>query len=385
MNQTDLDVLIVCIYEVLYQLKFKIGSYSFPISSKPKTSFSFTSYSEDMITPQLNDELCKEADFMCVLPGISMEVSEQGRSGFVSYDISPYFVQIRIDSTVSDRSDVKRLTNASGKAYEIPKTSNESPYKPKRLDLSDPHQHRHDPKPQRSLQFESEDAAHSEELSQHHPERPEMRAEDPLSPKFYKTNSQKQKPTREYLDESREDFEEHRKLLRDADALINSSTDYQLQTKESNQHNKHRPAHDYREVYEPQIEHIRAPTPKSLDKYPRDAGRPAATIETSKEPSGNPQPRLAQRTNHSRKFEERFGEKSPYLKVQPDYKNPGRRSPQPPSSIEDWKENSQMTTKKKPEKRIDLAASRPQESAQRDSSKPQQLASRIREINTITN
>lgn len=78
-----------------------------------------------------------------------------------------------------------------------------------------------------------------------------------------------------------------------------------------------------------------------------------AFSESVDEPwSKTKQPPNSHANNRSRKFEERFREKSPYLKVQPDYKNPGGSSAMKATGhAPEWKENTRVTTKKKSEKR----------------------------------
>lgn len=355
-NPTDLDVLIICIYEVLYQLKFKIGCYTFPISQKPKTSFCFTSYADDMIVPQLGEEVNPEADFMNVLPAICMELRDEAKTGFAAYSISPYFIQIRIDSTLSDRSDVKRLASASAKTEERrTRISNESPYIPRKLQLGEPQVYRHEPKPQRTHQPANEYASDSEESQKQLETGTEIAADSPFSPKFYKPDSNLKVAARNSLDQSGIDYEEHKKLLRDADALINSSADYQPPWKEHEPSNQSRPSHQYRQ---PQQHDADLPRGLRLISHEQQLQQRSRATEHSEDSDErlpmSKQPSNVQRKNGSRKFEERFGEKSPYLKVQPDYKNPGGSSGLKPggrSQGEVSKENLQVTTKKKADKR----------------------------------
>ena len=306
-----------------------------------------------MIVPLLGEAVSVEADFMNVLPGISLDVRNGDNLSFTTYHINPYFIQIRIDSTLAERSDMKRTASSTAKARNQPENLKEPQYRHTGLESGNPQNFRVDPKPQRRQQYESEVLSDSNEFQSQHMRISGERNEKPPSPSFFRDESPHRKATRPLPDQTRLDIEEHQRLLRDADALINSSADYLPERKEYEPHQRKRPLQEHLPSRENRYDHTRGTHSKSRDTPLEENSRPMAFSESVDEPwSKTKQPPNSHANNRSRKFEERFREKSPYLKVQPDYKNPGGSSTMKATGhAPEWKENTRVTTKKKSEKR----------------------------------
>lgn len=98
----DIHKIVIEVYEVLYLLKFKISHYTFVIPSPNKSTFTFKSSKDgDMIVPLNNDNHTSNCiDYMYVLPSITMDIKDVNDTTLINtYRISPYYIQIYVQNT----------------------------------------------------------------------------------------------------------------------------------------------------------------------------------------------------------------------------------------------------------------------------------------------